>query len=399
MYHISRRQFFQFAGSTLATLGFSQFNIQRQAESYGKVLAQTTPRKLALLVGINKYSDAPLEGCITDVELNRQLLIHRFGFNPKDIYTLTDEQATRKGILEAFEEHLIKQAKPGDVAVFHYSGHGSRVLDPDPIIVGTSRDENKLNGTFVPIDSQLPSGYLEQGGVVKDIMGHTLYLLMSSLKTENFTAVLDSCYSGAATRNFRVRARNSGNKVQIAPEEKAYQDKWLSHLNLSREAFVEGYRKGVAKGVVLAATNPKQTAIDARFNGFSAGAFTYLLTQYLWQETSTPESAITYVVPKIPKDYKQTPIYEVKVGSGYEKQPLYFINNPSPAANAVITEVKGKQAKLWLGGVNLAAIDKGTVFNIIKAKGKVTLESRDGLVGIAKVEGVAEPGMLLQLLG
>jgi hypothetical protein len=399
MHHISRRHFFQFAGSTLATLGLSQLNIKRQGNRYGKVLAQTTPRKLALLVGINKYLNSPLEGCINDVELQRQLLIHRFGFNPKDIYILTDEQATRQGILSAFEEYLIKQTKPGDVAVFHYSGHGSLIVDPDPIIVNASQDKRGLNGTFVPIDSDLPPGYPQQGGIVKDIMGHTLFLLMLSVKTENFTAVLDSCYSGAATRNFRVRAREGGEKIQIAPEEKSYQEKWLSHLNISREDFVNGYKKGVAKGVVLAATNPEQTAADARFNGFPAGAFTYNLTKYLWQQTSTPESAIAYIVPKISEEFnKQTPRYEVKVGSGYEKQLLYFINNQSPTANAVITEVKGKQAKVWLGGVELGAIDKGTVFNIIKGKGKVTIESRDGLVGIATVERVAEPGMLLQLV-
>ena len=399
MSHISRRRFFQFSGSTLAALGLSQLNIQKQAESYGKVLAQSTPRKLALLVGINQYSVSPLEGCLNDVELQRHLLIHRFGFNPTDIYTLTDEKATRSGILQAFEEHLIKQAKPGDVVVYHYSGHGSLVVDPEPIFVSSSRDKSGLSGTFVPVDSTLPTGYPEQGGAVQDIMGHTLFLLMSALKSENFTAVLDSCYSGAATRKFRVRARDGGNKVQISPEERSYQDKWLSRLNLSREEFVKRYRAGVAKGVVLAATNPTQTAIDARFNGFPAGAFTYNLTQYLWQQTSMPESAIAYVNQQIPQEFNQTPRYEVKVGSGYERQPLYFINTPSPAADAVITEVKGNQATLWLGGVDLAAIDDGTVFSIINGKGKVTLRSREGLVGVATVEGVAKEGALLKAEG
>jgi len=403
MARISRRRFFEFAGSTLATLGLSQLNIQRQAESYGKVLAQSTPRKLALLVGINKYSFSPLEGCLNDVELQRHLLIHRFGFNPKDIYTLTDEKATRSGILQAFEEHLIRQAKPGDVVVYHYSGHGSRVVDPEPIFVSSSRDKSGLSGTFVPVDSTLPTGYPEQGGAVQDIMGHTLFLLMSALKSENFTAVLDSCYSGAATRKFRVRARDGGNKVEISPEERSYQDKWLSRLNLSREEFVKRYREGVAKGVVLAATNPTQTAIDARFNGFPAGAFTYNLTQYLWQQTSTPESAIAYVVPNIPQDFNQTPRYEAKVGSGNEKKPIYFINNSSSAADAVITEVKGNEAKLWLGGANLGELNNGTVFTIIDAKGgssgKVTLRSREGLVGVATVEGVAKEGALLKAEG
>ncbi len=402
MYRISRRQFFQFAGSTLATIGLSQLDIQRQGDRYGKVLAQSTPRKLALLVGINKYPpEQDLRGCVNDVELQRHLLIHRFGFNPKDIYTLIDEKATRQGILEAFEEHLIKQAKPEDVVVYHYSGHGSLVRDPDPIIVSSSRDKSGLNGTFVPIDSELPSS---QGGVVQDIMGHTLFLLMSALKSENVTAVLDSCYSGGATRKFKVRARdNKGKNIQISPDEKSYQEQWLSKLKLSRQQFVEAYRRGVAKGVVLAATDPNQTAADAQINGFYAGIFTYKLTQYLWQQTSTPERAITYVVPNIPEDFKQTPRYEAKVGSGNEKKPIYFINNPSPAAVGVITEVKGNEAKLWLGGANLGELDNGTVFTIIDAKGgssgKVTLRSREGLVGVATVEGVAKEGMLLQKVG
>lgn len=396
MSRIPRRHFLQFAGATLATLGLSQLNIQRQAERYGKVLAQDTPRKLALLVGINKYSSSPLYGCVSDVELQRHLLIHRFGFNPKDIYTLFDEKATRSSILQAFEEHLIKQAKPGDVVVYHYSGHGSLVLDPDPIIVSSSRDKSGLSGTFVPVDSSLPPGYPNQGGVVQDIMGHTLFLLMSAVQSENFTAVLDSCYSGAATRKFRVRARDGGSNLQISPEEKSYQDKWLSQLKLSREDFVKGYQAGVAKGVVLAATDPNQTAADAKLNGFYAGAFTYLLTQYLWRQTGTPENAIAYTLQNIPKEFNQTPRYEVKLGSGYEKQPLYFINNPSPAADAVITSVNGTQATLWLGGVDLAAIDEGTVFTIINGKGKVTLRSRIGLVGDATVEGVAQAGALLQ---
>ena len=397
MYRIPRRHFLQFAGATLATLGLSQLNIQRQAERYGKVLAQGTPRKLALLVGINKYAaDQQLQGCVNDVELQRHLLIHRFGFNPKDIHTLFDEKATRSGILQAFEEHLIKQAKPGDVVVYHYSGHGCRVLDPDPIVVEPGNNGG-LNGTFVPVDSDLPPGYPDKGGVVKDIMGHTLFLLMSALQSENVTVVLDSCYSGGATRpTFRVRSRDGGSKLQISPEEKSYQEKWLSRLKLSREEFVKGYRRGVAKGVVLAATNLEQTAIDARLNGFNAGAFTYLLTQYLWQQTSTPESAIAYAIQNIPKDFDQTPRYEVKLESGNEKQPIYFINTPSPVADAVITEVQGNQAKLWLGGVDLAAIDEGTVFTIINGKGKVTLRSRDGLVGEATVEGVVKPGMLLR---
>ena len=94
MSRIKRRQFLQFAGSALATIGLSQLDIMQQCDRYAKVLAQSTPRKIALLVGLNDYpntSNFPaLQGCVTAVELQRELLIYRFGFNPKDMVTKAD---------------------------------------------------------------------------------------------------------------------------------------------------------------------------------------------------------------------------------------------------------------------------------------------------------------------
>lgn len=39
--------------------------------------------------------------------MQRELLIHRFGFHSNDIVTLTDADASRRNILEHFEEFLI----------------------------------------------------------------------------------------------------------------------------------------------------------------------------------------------------------------------------------------------------------------------------------------------------
>jgi hypothetical protein len=405
MSYIKRRQFLQFAASTLATIGLSQLDFLQQSHRYAQVLAQSTPRKLALLVGINAYPGTlgfgALQGCLTDVELQRNLLIYRFGFNPNDIHTLTDKQATRQGILEAFEEHLIKQAKPGDVVVFHYSGHGSQVNDPD----GDNPD--KLNGTFVPIDAFLPSGYPNTGGVVQDIMGHTLFLIMSAVQSENLTAVLDSCFSGGGTRgNVRIRSRDGGPQLQISPTEKVYQEQWLSRLKLSPQAFIQQRRAGVAKGVVIASTQRDQTAADTPFNDFYAGAFTYLMTQYLWEQTGTVGSAIANITRDIKPFSRQVPLADVKPQSGYDRKPIYFIDPQNPSAEAVITEVAGNTAKLWLGGLDresLPGFNKNATFTVVDAKGhsagKVILVSRQGLTGEATVQGTAQPGAFLQEAG
>lgn len=401
MSRIRRRQFLQFAGSTLATLGLSQLDIQRGGLRYGKVLAQGTPRKLALLVGINEYPKTqrftPLMGCTNDVELQRQLLVHRFGFQDSNIKILTNSQATRQGILTAFDEHLIKQAKPGDVVVFHFSGHGSRVADPDPI------GSDRLNSTFVPADDSP----LSQEGVVNDIMGHTLFLLMSALKekTENVTVVLDSCHSGGGTRgNIRIRAVSGGGDFKTSPTELEYQQQWLNQLKLSRQDFLDGRKKGIATGVVIAATRRDQFAADYEFPGFSAGAFTYLLTQYLWQQTDAVERVIDLVKSNIRLLSPQVPLLEAKPNTTNEKKPVYFIPKENLPAEAAITDINGDRAKLWLGGIprdSMDAFDKGATFITVSSTRKrgatqVELVSRNGLVGEAIVKGTAQRGELLQ---
>ena len=245
--------------------------------------------------------------------------------------------------------------------IYHYSGHGSRIFDPNPIVVEPGKEG--LNGTFVPVDSNLPDGYPDVGGSVQDIMGHTLFLLMSALKSENVTVILDSCFAGGATREERVRSRDGGKNVLVSSNEKTYQQQWLSRLNLSPEDFVKGYRAGVAKGVVLAATAPNQLAREVNINGFKAGIFSYLLTHYLWQEDSKIEQIFQKILPEIPQRFRQLPRYEVKVGSGYEQQPLYFINSPKSPAQAVVTRVRGDTAELWLGGIDLRMVEAGTLLS------------------------------------
>ncbi|MEH1782765.1 MAG: caspase family protein [Nostoc sp.] len=409
MSNIKRRHFLQFSASTLATLGLSQLDIMQQGERMSQVLAQSTPRKLALLVGINEYSDPilALKGCVNDVMLQKELLIYRFGFKPEDIRILTDKQATRQGILTAFEEHLIKQAKPGDVVVFHYSGHGSQVEDRD-------RDSpDGLNSTFVPIDSE----YSVLGGPVQDIMGHTLFLLMYALKTDNVTVVLDSCHSGGGTRgNLRVRSRDGGPKFQPSPGELDYQRQWLGKLGLSQQKFIELRRKGVAKGVVIASAKREQLAADACFDDFYAGAFTYLLTQYLWQQSGN--EPVNRAIVNVARNTKylatkegnnQDPELETNFSKENTNAPIYFSRFSALPAEAVVTQVNKDQVKLWLGGIDsqsLEAFKKDIILTVLDPnggeRGLVKLGARQGLIAdgklltTARAEIPIQPGTLLQ---
>ncbi|MEW6499302.1 MAG: peptidase C14, partial [Cyanobacteriota bacterium] len=98
-------------------MGLSHLDIISKGNRYAQVLTQDTPRKLAFLGGINDYPNndrfpGNLQGCVTNVDLQQEPLIHRFGFNFSDIVKLTshqsfDKQPTRNNVLTAFEEHLI----------------------------------------------------------------------------------------------------------------------------------------------------------------------------------------------------------------------------------------------------------------------------------------------------
>lgn len=395
---MKRRHFLQFATSTLTTFGLSQLDIQQNCWRYAKVLAENTPRKLALLVGINNYPNAPLKGCINDTYLQRELLIHRFGFNPKDILLVTDEtniKPTRTGILQAFEEHLIKQAKPGDVVVYHFSGHGSQVFDPD---TGAS---DQLNSTFVPIDREnSPSG---EKTIVSDVMGETLFLLMSALQTENVAVVLDSCHSGGGKRgNLTIRAINGGARFNPSPMERSYQEQWLSQMSKSREWLKQERQKSIAKGIVIASAARNQLAADTPFDSFYAGAFTYVLTQYLWQTTS--DEPINSIIANVARSTtrisstRQIPEFEVKKDSNNEKKPAYYLKHQLPSAEAVITKVAGNSVELWLGGIEpqaIAAFNKNALFSIVdnqsKILGTVRLDSRNQNNGLIAQGTILEP--------
>jgi hypothetical protein len=113
----------------------------------------------ALFVGIDAYPPPlrPLNGCVNDVTRLLDLLEERVKgsndrFEPK---LLADAEATRQGIIDAWRSHL-GQARPGDVALFYYSGHGSQENAPPEF---WDFEPDHLNETLVCYDSRLPGGW------------------------------------------------------------------------------------------------------------------------------------------------------------------------------------------------------------------------------------------------
>jgi hypothetical protein len=75
-----------------------------------------------------------LHGCANDVKRMHATLTSRFGFDESDILVLLDTdqsgmQPTGANIRSCLAK-LIRGTEEGDVLVFHYSGHGTQVINP-----------------------------------------------------------------------------------------------------------------------------------------------------------------------------------------------------------------------------------------------------------------------------
>jgi hypothetical protein len=350
---MKRRTFLQKSGIVLGALGLSQAGLSLLSDRYYQALAQSSPRKLALLVGINQYLfGTPLTGCVTDVELQRELLIHRFGFHPSDILTITDLQATRQNIETAFLEHLTKQVKPGDVVVFHFSGYGSRfgkATLPESSNLGEQKNQKEWTVTnlLLPVDGIIQ---IKNQSVVNALTEDTLWLLLRSLSTNLVTSVLDTSYTDGGIilqGNLRVRSRPSIITGEITAEELALQDQLKQNSQIISPD----------PGIVLVAAKPEQVATEGQIDGFSSGFFTYALTQHLWQATpaSTVQISLNRVAGTVEQlvGNKQQPQIAGQTNSQQKLLTYHVLSPEMLSADGVVMAVEenGKTAQLWLAGL------------------------------------------------
>ena len=160
-------------------------------------MSENPPSKTirALLVGIDRYP-APvprLSGCVNDVEAFETFLRSRAAGDEPSIRLLRNEEATRDAIIAGFRAHLA-QAKPGDVAVFYYAGHGSQEHAPAEF---WHLEPDKLDETLVCHDSRLPGSW--------DLADKELARLIDeeAATGAHVVVILDCCHSGSGTRDLR----------------------------------------------------------------------------------------------------------------------------------------------------------------------------------------------------
>jgi Caspase domain len=374
---MKRRTFLQRVGSIFVVLKASELGWLYPESKYYQALAESSPRKLALLVGVNNYFGIPaLSGCLTDVELQRELLLHRFGFQPSDILCLTDDAASRDLIEKAFFEHLTSQCKPGDLVFLHFSGYGSRIKSANALIPADG---------YVNVKSHQVANY---------ILEDTLLLMLRSLPTDKVFAVIDASYNlpnitpNITNSGLTIRTQLTETDINIAASEIDLQKELKNKITTTPPALV-----------ISARSSLKPSAAEVQMNGFSAGLFTYALTQFLWE--NTPATSIKMGLARVENTIQQlgsnqqpTLLNANKIPQRTTFNDSLRLNSQIGAAGAVTAiEDNGKTVELWLGGIAPQILEYYGVnsrFRIIPTENSqfansqdIILRSRSGLTAKA----------------
>ena len=233
----------------------------------------------ALLIGINKYliAGADLRGCVNDVTDLSGVLTEFGGFKKSDITLLTDKAATKKAMMAGIQK-LLKSSKKGDVALIHYSGHGSHVPDDEPPDEADGRDE-----ILCPTD-------LNWDDTMRDDWLRTTFDSVAS--GVNLTVIMDCCHSGSNTRAIgppdeRVKERFLPSPWDIAAEEsgRSIPKKVGAQLRRSKRSArsTTDIVNADIPEVLITGCRDTQTSADAFIDGRYNGALTWGLVQAIRQ--------------------------------------------------------------------------------------------------------------------
>ena len=241
-------------------------------EYAGEVIATSTLHVLA--VGINKYQNAAYNlnyaqpDALSFVEKlsERSQLIFK-NVNRVEIY---DEEATKENITKGFKA-MIARAKPEDVFMFYYAGHGTLDEDNDDEYYLVPTDITKLYGD--------PAQLHARGISATDLRG-----FLTQIKSQKQIVLMDACHSGGALKSLTTRG--------VATDEKAM-------VQLARSSGI----------VMIASSGTKQLATE--FEVLKHGVFTYALLEALDGKADNGDKKITvnelkfYMEDRVPELTKQ----------------------------------------------------------------------------------------------
>ncbi len=296
----------------------------------GQSHANQNPVKRALVVAIGEYPESGNWTNISsenDIPLVRQTLLNQ-GFAEENILVIKNEQATKEGIINAFNDHLVDKIKPGDIVYVHFSSHGQQMFD-------ASGDEvDGYDEAIVPYNANLDyerGVYEGENHLNDDEVGEILTNIRKKLGPDgSLLNIIDACHSGTATRGL---AKARGTKTRMEPYE--YQPK--TEFDVEEHSFIgnsDEDQNMLSPMVVISGASADELNYETQDeNGNNVGSLTYAFTKVLSEIEGTVSyrelfDQIKIVMNRVAKN--QTPQIEGDIdqqvfGGEIIKQEPYFI--------------------------------------------------------------------------
>jgi hypothetical protein len=228
----------------------------------------------ALLVGINQYPNLPadkqLKGALNDVEMMRNMAKGKLGYTESQIKTLTNEAATKEGIIAAINDWLIQNTQEGDRTFIYYSGHGANTDDQEPI---DETDDHK-DETLAPYDTYIDANDHYQGMLLDD----ELNVLLQQLEDKKVDTlfITDACHSGTSTRGIGRPIQNTGYAVRSLMDNSTFASSRNLRPEFSQEEKEGSLLRSTPHRTVWSASTDRQLSFEVH-DASPSGVFTKLL--------------------------------------------------------------------------------------------------------------------------
>lgn len=148
--------------------------------SGGQSLQSFYRESWAIVIGIDDYLNAPrLKYAVKDAKGVAQVLVERYGFKKENVIELYNQQATKEGIMRAFDRVRQRAVEEDRVFVF-FAGHGITVQLPD----------GREKGYILPYDGS--QSELITSAISTDQLNEVSQLM----RAKHLFFVMDACYSG-----------------------------------------------------------------------------------------------------------------------------------------------------------------------------------------------------------
>jgi hypothetical protein len=208
----------------------------------------------ALLVGIDDYWYlGALKGSTQDVKDMQQFLQFVWHYRSDQVRTLIDAQATRENILEAFDNWLIKDSRPGDRVLFYFSGHGYYIPDDN------GDESDGYDETLCPVNTR---------GMRTMIRDDEINARLQRLRGRKVTVIIDAGHSGSMTEDLGLF--DPSIKVPVFEIPMKPLKRRLPPNNIEQDGFID-FQKNV---IAYSAVAPNQVALVDTIAKSYRGVFT-----------------------------------------------------------------------------------------------------------------------------